>query len=310
MKINNPSNKLNKQCLQDLSKLCEISYLTQQDVNYMYFDKIMENKNKNKNDQCETDQNGMNQDKCVLKNCKVVPRLYSSDKDCQMYVCDYNEHLCIVFRGTESKRDVLTDINISLVELKLPNSNSGIKSYVHCGFWNQFNSIKNNLDIIIKDYYRQNKINFNTKILNDNNKDKYTKKTVIFTGHSLGGALSTIAALHYKYLYPDINFKCVTFGSPRVGCSNFKKLFNQYIECSYRFVNDNDPVPCIPTPWRFSHVKGCHWLSKDKVLYETSKWRFWYFCKNMCLSLFGYGYDAINDHSCSEYTKDLECLDC
>ena len=30
----------------------------------------------------------------------------------------------------------------------------------------------------------------------------------------------------------------------------------------------------------------------------------------MCLSLFGYGYDALNDHSCSEYTKDLECLDC
>lgn len=298
MKINNPSNKLDKHFLQDLSKLCEISYLNQQDVNYMYFDKrILNNKN-----------NQNNQNKCVLQHCSVVPRLYSSDKDCQMYVCYYNGNLCIIFRGTESKRDILTDINISLIELKLPNNNSNKKSYVHCGFWNQFNSIKNNLDNIIKEYNKLNQNNINTKMITNNDKD--VKKTVIFTGHSLGGALSTIAVLYYKHLYPDMEYKCVTFGSPRVGCSNFKQLFNQNIDCSYRFVNDNDPVPCIPTPWRFSHVKGCHWLSKDKVLYETSKWRFWYFCKNMCLSLFGYGYDALNDHSCSEYTKDLECLDC
>ena len=62
---------------------------------------------------------------------------------------------------------------------------------------------------------------------------------------------------------------------------------------SYRFVNDNDPVPCLPSRLRYKHVNGCKWLYQDKILSETKGWRFYRFLKNTFLSLFGYGYNRI-----------------
>ena len=54
------------------------------------------------------------------------------------------------------------------------------------------------------------------------------------------------------------------------------------------------------------HVKGCIWLYEDKVLNEIKVWRGYRFIKNTFLSLFGYGYNPSNDHSCEEYCKDLK----
>ena len=108
--------------------------------------------------------------------------------------------------------------------------------------------------------------------------------------------------------YPDLQVNCVTFGSPRVGCSDFVELFNHTNIDSIRYVNDNDPVPCLPTSWRFQHVNGCHWLYQDTLLKEIKGWRFWRFVKNTSLSIFGYGYNALNDHSCTSYLEDLHKL--
>ena len=101
---------------------------------------------------------------------------------------------------------------------------------------------------------------------------------------------------------------CITFGSPRVGNPKFAKYFNKVINRSYRFVNDNDPIPCLPTAWRYKHVKGCKWLHHDEVKNEITGWRGWKFIKNYVLSFFGYGYDASKDHSCAEYIHDLDNL--
>ena len=62
----------------------------------------------------------------------------------------------------------------------------------------------------------------------------------------MGGALATISSLAFSLKYPDLNIACITFGSPRVGDSIFATYFNKIVKESYRFVNDNDPVPCIP----------------------------------------------------------------
>ena len=105
-----------------------------------------------------------------------------------------------------------------------------------------------------------------------------------------------------------MKINCITFGSPRVGDYNFSKYFNNRIKNSCRFVNDNDPIQCIPTTWRYKHVKGCIWLYDDQVKNEINVWRGWRFIKNYILSFFGYGYDSSKDHSCSEYIKDLDIL--
>ena len=104
------------------------------------------------------------------------------------------------------------------------------------------------------------------------------------------------------------NKKCLVIGRGKTGIS-VVKLFNQQIENSFRFVNDNDPVPCIPTAWRFKHVKGIKWINKDKIVHEIRVWRFYRFVKNLFLSFFSLGgYNSLNDHSCDEYIKDLEIV--
>lgn len=72
--------------------------------------------------------------------------------------------MVVVFRVTESKKDVFTDLNIS------PN--------VHSGFLKQFLSVK---EAVTEDI------------------DKY--ENIIFCGHSLGVALATISSLYFYYFF-------------------------------------------------------------------------------------------------------------
>ena len=75
-------------------------------------------------------------------------------------------------------------------------------------------------------------------------------------GHSLGGALATIAAVDLMQRGWQVA-GVVTFGSPKVGQSQFRELYEQLqlSKCTVRFVNQADPVPWVPpSNWDFEHV--------------------------------------------------------
>jgi predicted lipase len=75
--------------------------------------------------------------------------------------------------------------------------------------------------------------------------------TVVLTGHSLGGALATLAA-YYLYeplhAYNNTVASLITFGSPRVGNWLFANaLMNMgYIKRSARYTHRKDAVPHVP----------------------------------------------------------------
>ncbi|MDF2375207.1 MAG: lipase family protein [Verrucomicrobiales bacterium] len=62
----------------------------------------------------------------------------------------------------------------------------------------------------------------------------------VFTGHSLGGALATIAGAVEK---PEL---VCTFGAPKVGSQEFHRL--KQAGSTWRIVNDKDLVPRLPLP--------------------------------------------------------------
>ncbi len=67
---------------------------------------------------------------------------------------------------------------------------------------------------------------------------------VFVTGHSLGGALATLATLHIKTATQFTQPTLYTFASPRVGDPKFAAHFTD-LEC-FRIANSEDIVPTVP----------------------------------------------------------------
>ena len=68
------------------------------------------------------------------------------------------------------------------------------------------------------------------------------------TGHSLGGAVATLAAMEIALNLPQIRpqLQLYTYASPRVGDREFAQAHSQLIPNSYRVVNLSDSVPLVP----------------------------------------------------------------
>lgn len=250
----------------ELAILSKLSYLSADKMSKLYYSRPINNE--------------LN----IIYNLDDMPELCSCENDSQMYICNLKNKIIFVFRGTESKLDILTNINIFLTDLILPHIDYLSYPKIHNGFYNQFLGLKDKID---------------------NNIDNMCNKEIYFTGHSLGGALATIASLYYSVKYKKLNISCITFGSPRVGNERFTYLFDVYVKKSYRYINRYDPIPCIPFSKNFNHVKGCLCLEDNIIKTEMNKWQLYLFIKNYLLSFIGLGYDTSKDHSCEYYIKNL-----
>jgi hypothetical protein len=134
--------------------------------------------------------------------------------------------LYIYFAGTESLVNWKTDLNVLGDEV--PTSwNCGLPTMrTHRGFQAAYNDISARLYVAIKAQLP-------------------AQGRIICTGHSLGGALATLAALHIACTHPELRHRLVviTFGGPPLGDSAFVKRFNALVPLCVRVVNPMDPVP-------------------------------------------------------------------
>ena len=151
-------------------------------------------------------------------------------EDAQAYLWKYGSTVYICFRGTEDTRDILCDLDIR-------KHSVGNDTKIHNGFYRQFCSID---DFIYADLQVLNQIS--------------PYDTLVVCGHSLGGALATIAALYLALFLPSKKIKCFTFGCPRVGDVNFVKRFEAKVSEHWRITNTEDPVSMIPTWFRYVHT--------------------------------------------------------
>tara|TARA_R110000764_G_scaffold22158_1_gene55532 strand:+ start:722 stop:1504 length:783 start_codon:yes stop_codon:yes gene_type:complete len=126
------------------------------------------------------------------------------------------DQLWIAFRGTQPNQ--LNDIKADLDFFREKSDSAGM---VHGGFKDEIDEL---WEEVTKELLRNSKLK--------------TPREVYFCGHSLGGAMATIAATRYP-----LATALFTFGSPRVGGKTF---VDTCCVPHYRFVNNNDLVAKVP----------------------------------------------------------------
>jgi triacylglycerol lipase len=100
-------------------------------------------------------------------------------------------------------------------------------------------------------------------------------KPVVLTGHSLGGALATLAGARLAEAGVDVA-AIYTYGQPRVGHGDFRARFNDRLEAvTHRVVNHIDVVPRVPLLLhRYRHVgRRVYFDSDGSVHIDAGFWR-------------------------------------
>ena len=193
----------------------------------------------------------------------------------QVYCWNDGKNACVAFRGTEPTQwsDIKADLKIRKV--KCPTG------FVHRGF-------RDALDEVWQDV--------------SNWLVKQKKEQVFFTGHSLGGALATLAASRWN----TVTTHLYTFGSPRVGGRKFVQSFKTSER--YRYRNNNDIVTRVPFEiLGYKHVSGDggNFIYFDVDGNVSKKFSRWYMFKQWLKgTLRGFGklkVDGFSDHSIQAY---------
>lgn len=171
------------------------------------------------------------------ESCKLSQKCYDNRRLGFLTKEFRQDTLIIAFKGTTTLREALIDINIRQIDL-------GQFGKIHQGFYEYFTKT------------HRDRLTELLKITSYNN--------VVFTGHSLGGALATLSASYFGGLYPEKNVYCISFGSPRVGNAKFAKTFQKRVFKSYRFANRNDVVTNLPpAAFSYKHVKKKYVVNDD-----------------------------------------------
>ncbi|KAL8861065.1 MAG: hypothetical protein Q9178_002578 [Gyalolechia marmorata] len=89
---------------------------------------------------------------------------------------------------------------------------------------------------------------------------------IVVTGHSLGGAVATIAAAELRRI--DQRFAGTTelysFGSPRIANKKAARWFSDQARWSWRITSENDVVPRLPPRFfGYHHTEPEFWISRN-----------------------------------------------
>lgn len=136
----------------------------------------------------------------------------------QAILCLFNSYIVLAFRGTEAEsiKDIKADTDAKTIKCEES------KGKIHSGFNKAFKAVH---------------LEIQTKLDNTEFKDT----PLFITGHSLGGALATVAAKRLKHKGGIAG--CYTYGSPRVGDEVWASEIKTPI---YRLVNAADCVTMLP----------------------------------------------------------------
>jgi triacylglycerol lipase len=151
--------------------------------------------------------------------------------------------LVLAFRGTEADR--VRDIKSDMDAIQEDCNTSG---KIHRGFSDAYQAVGRDIVEALA-------------------KPDYAEKALYITGHSLGGAIATVATKRLKH--SGGHAATYTFGAPRIGNEDWVSTIKTPV---YRIVNSADIVPMLPPKGML--VDGLGWLIKLVPAHgeRLSKW--------------------------------------
>jgi len=158
------------------------------------------------------------------------------------------ETLFVAFRGSVNIQNWIDNIQVSKIT---PYNNMSIS--VEKGFYKAYASVKADLF---------DKLSLLAK--------KYETTRLLITGHSFGAAMATLLTYDIIILFPTYTVThFITFGSPRVGNSDFVQSFNEhYSNVYYRITHYYDMVPHVPEEFMgYLHVSNEIWYDENNTIF-------------------------------------------
>jgi Lipase (class 3) len=190
---------------------------------------------------------------------------------CSDFESDQKE-VIVAFRGTVTNGNILSDLEYKQIvfpnKYRLQNLTLGTNepnsslTYLHAGFVKEFESVSSgvyeSIFSLLRNYSEVDQISF--------------------VGHSLGGAMATIASLDFARNVSSGGFfsqrirkiRLFTFGSPRVGNSNLATELAYYNVSAVRVKEKSDPVTILPPRISFLLVKDPYWHVGKLIIINES----------------------------------------
>ena len=175
----------------------------------------------------------------------------NNKRDAQAYLLYKSNTIYISFRGTNNIGDI-----IDVIDFRPRTIMKDI--VVHNGFYEQFFSIESQITNDIKNIIKLHNI-----------------ERIIFTGHSLGACVASIAAAYYASMFKDLYITCHTFAMLRTGNDKFVDWFKSGVDECTRIEIQEDIVPLLYINKDFVHIPNGVKLKRsgsvDDKLYESDE---------------------------------------
>lgn len=149
-------------------------------------------------------------------------------RDVEGLTATAGESLLIVFRGTDSRANWVT--NLTFPKRVVPYNGVNPRIRVHGGWLAAYKPVVREI--------------IHAAVAASG------ARRVVVVGYSMGGALAILSAVDIQYNFPGVSVQCATFGAPRVGNRAFRRSYNRRLPDTVRVVNGGDIVTKLP-PWAF-----------------------------------------------------------
>jgi hypothetical protein len=229
------------------------------------------------------------------------------ERDTQAFMFKTKDFVLIAFRGSQEIQDWRTNARTRFDKFAIATSMEPLDEdttppigQVHRGFQAAWQSVEEGVLKQLEIWGAGRKSDF----------------PIFICGHSLGGALATVAAASLVKRGRRNIQGVYTFGQPRVGDLVFVNEIGRALKGKvFRFVNNNDIVPRVPPPylpWNptriYIHLGTTFYFNAFGGLVKQPGWLYRRFDSliGFTRAVFKQGLDAINDHRVEFYISNLE----